>query len=89
MKIVINRRFGGFGLSDEALKALGVAYDYEVSRTNPKLIEMIEKNSDAVSGSFAKLAVVNIPDNATDWKMEDYDGVESIIAVVDGKLVYI
>ena len=31
---------------------------------------------------------MTIPDNATDWDIEDYDGNETLIYVVDGKIHY-
>lgn len=51
-----------------------------------KLIEAVEKFGDAVNGSHSDLIIVDIPDEATDWQLQDYDGIESIIYVVDGKI---
>lgn len=89
MKYVINCCYGGFGLSEEARKALGINYDEGVDRSNPQLVAMVEENSKAVSGDYAYLTIVEIPDNATDWELLEYDGFEEIIAVVDGKIVHI
>ena len=86
MKIVINVRFGGFGLSEKAYKYLGLKWDgygYAYShnddeeRTDIKLVECVEKLGEEASGELAKLKVVEIPDGI-DWYIHDYDGVEEI-----------
>lgn len=90
MKIVINRCFGGFSLSDSCAQALGCSrYPDEDIRTDARLIAMVEQDSASASGSCARLAVVEIPDTATDWELTEYDGAEGIIAVVDGKIRHI
>ena len=90
MKIVINGCYGGFSLSEAAMKACGAnsAHD-EDQRTNPILIEMVEHDAEAASGRCAKLEVVEIPDNATDWELDEYDGIENITYVVDGKIHHV
>lgn len=89
MKYVINRCFGGFGISEECVKKLGLRDRWSVDRTDERLIKMVEEDSRAVSGPYSKLAVVEIPEEATDWELTEYDGVEDIIAVVDGKIIHI
>ena len=81
MKIVINKDYGGFGY--------GVADEYEDfirgfegDRTNPELVAFVECHPD----ECGDLEVVEIPDTATDWEMDEYDGWESVIYVVDGKI---
>ena len=76
--------------SEAAVKACGAnsAYD-EDQRTNPILIEMVERDAGAANGRCAELKVVEIPDNATDWELDEYDGAESIIYVTDGKIHHI
>lgn len=80
MKIVLNRCFGGYGISDK-FPAL-----QNRERTDPVLIEWVERDSKAVSGYCAKLEVIEIPDTATDYEINDYDGMETLIYVVDGKI---
>lgn len=78
MKIVVNRCFGGFGLSEEACKELGcVDRGYDIRRDDPKLVEVVERLGDRANGAFAKLEVVKIPDGV-DWFIDDYDGQETI-----------
>ena len=87
MKIVINACYGGFSLSPAAMKACGAnsAYD-EDQRFNPALIEMVEKNPGMANGRCAELQVVEIPDSTTDYEIEEYDGLETVLYVVDGKI---
>ena len=87
MKIVINVCFGGFSIKEEIANQYGFN-NYSESRTNKKLIELIESGVDC-NGYCAKLAVVDIPDQATDYFIDDYDGCERIVYVVDGKIHFI
>ena len=90
MKIVANRRYGGFNLSRKAKELLNIpvdAYTWKCDRTDERLIAAIEeRGSKYVSGNYAKLEVVEIPDEATDWYIDNYDGMESIFYVVGGKI---
>lgn len=88
MKIVINECYGGYGLSDWALKELGIEYSDEINRTQPDLISLVENFPAEVNGEFAELSVVEIPDETTDWEISEYDGFESITYVVNGKLFH-
>lgn len=85
-KVVINQCYGGFGISKECAAYCGIAWtDHyggiateEVARTNPKLIEFIEKfGSNAASGQFAELAIATIPDDV-EWQIGEYDGMEHV-----------
>ena len=89
MKVVVNNDFGGFSLSDEYALSRGLrsGYDY-IDRADAQLVAAVESGED-VGGRFASLAVVVIPDNATDYEITEYDGFESIIAVINGKIVHI
>lgn len=82
MKIAVNSCYGGFGLSKEAYDFLGLEWDNcgyhyraDEMRTDPKLIECIEKLGEKANGQFASLRVVEIPDDV-EWEIEDYDGAE-------------
>ena len=88
MKIVINSCFGGFCLSDEAILCLECEYSFEYDnrRTDPDLINVVENLGELASGPFSDLRVIEIPDDATDWELNDYDGLEGITYVLDGKL---
>ena len=86
MKIVINDCFGGFELSNEALQTLGVKRSAQVARTDSRLIKMVEEDADNVNASCSNLAIVEIPDESTDWMIQDYDGTETVFYVLDGKI---
>lgn len=87
MKIVINRCFGGFSVSDAVVEALHLDSAWaDVERTDPTLIAMVEEDARAASGLCARLKVIEIPDAATDWEFEEYDGMETITYVLDGKI---
>ena len=83
MKVVINGCYGGYSLSDEALAYLGIPggnrYAYDNDRTNPKLVECVEKlGTEVASHGFGSyLYVVEVPDDVK-WTITDYDGMEQV-----------
>lgn len=86
MKMIINNCYGGFGVRQEVLDELELnGFSEEELRTAARLIEEIENGKD-VSDDCAELKVVEIPDESTDYYLDEYDGLESVIYVVDGKL---
>lgn len=87
MKLVINTCFGGFGINPSIAGKYGFD-EYSESRTNKKLIELIEHGVDC-NGSCSELKVVDIPDEATDYKIIDYDGSEDVLYVINGKIKYL
>ena len=79
-KIVINRCFGGFGLTDLVLNAyrLKTGKEWDGDRTDPELIKIIEQfGSASSSDEYAEIKIVEIPDGVK-WRIEEYDGCESI-----------
>ena len=81
-KIVINRRFGGYGLSKEAYRELGIPWDgngfaFNNDRTNPRLVAVVEKLGPKVNASHASLKIVEIPDNV-EWEIDSYGGQETV-----------
>jgi len=85
MKIVINKCWGGFGLSQAGEQELGRRlglvedsfYADDIKRNNPDLVEMIEENASLYSGDHAQLYVVEVPDDV-EWYIHDYDGIEHV-----------
>jgi hypothetical protein len=122
MKMVINKCYGGFGLSHEGvmryaeLKGITLYYEndgftssyytipvdefhklhaeskktqdfskinsvyfcsYDMPRTDPDLIQVVEELGEKANGDFAELKVVDIPDGVG-WEIDDYDGIESV-----------
>lgn len=87
MKIVLNKCYGGFGLSDKAkamLKEKGGWRD----QTDPNLIEVVEELGAEASSYYARLRVVETIAEPTDWEVNEYDGLETLTYVVDGKLYH-
>lgn len=92
MKVVINGRFGGFGLSEKAKELyyeLGgnFSFDpntsltgrdwYDIDRSDPVLVLVVEELGSEASAAWADLKIVEIPDDV-DWIIQDYDGKEWI-----------
>ncbi|MBF2653935.1 hypothetical protein [Listeria seeligeri] len=93
MKIVLNKCYGGFGLSLVAefrlcqLKGVNSHdYDFDVyskeDRADPDLIATIEELGKAANGNYSNLKIVEIPDGS-DFIINDYDGKESVICGTD------
>ena len=77
-KIVINRCYGGFGLSDEANKWLwnaGVSADEPLERHDPRLVRCVEAlGSRKASGKYADLRIDEIDEDK--YRVCEYDGYE-------------
>lgn len=102
MKVIINNDFGVFRLNQKGLSLVQQtdpeSFDnikqYKKSckeikniRTNPTLIKFVEEgNAEEIAGLFSELRMVEVPDDATDWEIWDYDGIETVIYVKDGKI---
>ena len=83
MKIVVNADFGGFGYG-VSKEYEGCVFAYENDRANPELVAFVENHPE----DCGDLAIMTIPDNATDWDIQEYDGNENLIYVVNGKIHY-
>ena len=69
--------------STEARQASNAAYgamtitDTDIPRDDHALVETVEALDDAANGPFAKLEVVEIPDDVA-WHIHEYDGSEHV-----------
>ena len=94
MKVVINDCYGGMQLTDDMRKTLDLETsfptDVELRRNDPKFVQIVEDyiNSGNNTSDYTHYKIVEIPDKATDFAIEEYDGLESVIYVVDGKLFW-
>lgn len=81
MKIVINRCYGGFGLSPEAIlkytELKGIEYNDFIGseRNDPILVQLVEEMGSKSCANFSKLKIVEIPDDV-EWQIAEYDGSE-------------
>lgn len=95
IKIVINTRYGGFGISDLAvekyMERTQIDLDsrdgphwmdraYCLDRDDPHLVAIVEELGALANGPHARLKIVEIPDG-TKWQIEENDGKEWISEV--------
>ncbi len=96
-KIVINSKYGGFGLSQAALKVLksqGVNVEMwdnilylshaSLPRHDPRLIAIVESMGAAANGSSADLEIVEV---GRVYKIEEFDGLETVKELSDEWIV--
>lgn len=88
MKLVINRCYGGFSLSEGAQRAIAkrkgievklydYAFDRGIDRGDLDLIAVVEEMGPAANGSCAELKIVEISGGVR-YEVEEYDGMEWI-----------
>ena len=88
-KLVINTCYGGFGLSERALKALAIikgmadespehlrVWQYGIPRYDHDLVEVVELLGAEASGDSANLEIVTIECNH--FRIKEYDGYERV-----------
>ena len=82
-KIVINKQFGGFGLSTEAesryrtYSADDGTFIYDIPRDDEHLVRVVEELGNEANSGYSKLRVVEIPEDVS-WHIHESDGMESI-----------
>ena len=87
IKAVINRCHGGFSLSKKAYEFLGIewgeqeelwgaGFEFSEDRSNPKLIECVEKLGTEASGECSNLTVAQIVVEAS---IKSVDGLETFV----------
>lgn len=89
MVFVLNKCYGGFSLSPFAVERLGVDNEYadlDSLQIDALAALITEYGSEKCSGRSAKLKVVEVPDTITDSIIEEYDGIEVLTYVLDGKI---
>ena len=89
MKVVINDRHSGFGVSEE-LEAkykgiLGISNpdfcaSWDIPRNCPVLVALVEEMGERANDTYSRLKVVEVPDDI-DWYIEEYDGIEHVAEV--------
>ena len=97
-KIVYNACFGGYGLSEAAvmryaeIKGINISLSeaiaawsfsvYDIERTDPALVQVVEELGEAANGRSAALRIVEVP-AGTLYRIDEYDGVESVMTQDD------
>ena len=94
MEILINRCYGGFGVSDFGLAKLREnnimddVYGYAI-RTNSEFIKLFGRYGDKLFDEDSDVELEILPDDITDYDIQEYDGYETVIYVLDGKINYL
>lgn len=88
MIMIINKDWGGFHLPKEFCEEYGFGRYDNIERDDFRLVEFIKAHDGKYRGDGVILYAVEIPNEATDWEVNEYDGFESITYVVDGKLYH-
>lgn len=86
MKIVVNTCYGGFSLPETFCEKYEMDRYDNISRTDERLINFVENFPNNCEFFCTQLEIVEIPDESTDWQIDEYDGLESIIYVLNGKI---
>ena len=86
-KIVFNACFGGFGVSQAAWERyveLGGKAEsgWDIERTDPILVQVVEEMGKAASGSFSHLLIADVP-AGTKYRIDEYDGSEAVMTIDD------
>lgn len=87
-KILVNLTFGGFGLKDEYFEDfMARTHGLDDIREDEHLIALVEQGFD-IGDEYSKIGIAEIPDNATDYYINEYDGKEEVLYVLDGKICF-
>ena len=87
MVIILNKCYGGFHIPEALCEAEGLSCYDDIERADARLVDFILERG-VVEEGLSKLVPVAIPDEATDWELNEYDGFESVTYVVGGKLYH-
>lgn len=83
-KVVLNKCYGGFGLSDKALELIckrkgiyGPLFHWQLKRDDEDLIAVVEELGTEAEGHRAELIILEF-DEGVEYNISEYDGSESI-----------
>ena len=88
MTIIINKCYGGFHIPAPICEATGLRPYEDIDRTDSRLVEFVREHGGDYREGCSRLVMVEVPEDATDWELNEYDGFESITYVVDGMLYH-
>lgn len=83
VKMVINGDFGGFGYGVTG-EFQDFVDQFEDDRFALELVKFVEEHPE----DCGDLIVVGIPEGFTDYYIEEYDGSESVLYVLNGKMYW-
>ena len=87
MKIAINNGYGGWELSENFFEKYPQFEEEGIVRDDIEFIKCLEEfGTKEASSEYSHIEIVEIPDETTDYIINEYDGYESIIYVVNGKI---
>ena len=81
MEYVRNDCYGGFGLSEMALRLYNeyagteLEDEYDIPRNDPFLVKVVKELGKTANADHAELVIVNIPDEVKP-ELHEYDGWE-------------
>ena len=94
MEIIINRCFGGFGLSEVVYKELGIEWsgygyldnedmgikseNFHQYRADERLISAVKKIGLIESQGFCSKLEIVDIPDGVEWEIDDYDGMETV-----------
>ena len=81
IEVVINKCYGGFGLSKEGMAEYNklnplIEYDWEIERDDPHLVSVVKKLGELASDGLSNLQIVEVQEAGCD--ISEYDGYESV-----------
>ena len=86
MKVVLNRCYGRFSLSEEFCKAYPQFHCYGEDQDNQELIKCIEEfGINNAQGDMAEFKIFELPKETTDYYIDECGGYEQLTYVVHGK----
>lgn len=89
MKVVYNACYGGFGLSDEAIKRYWKIkggtpterwYHRDLERDDPVLVQVVEELGKDAGHRHANLQIAEVAKGER-WRIDEYDGYEDVRTV--------
>jgi hypothetical protein len=65
-------------LKCENIEHIEYYINQDMNRSDPRLIEIVEELGDECSKYPGEIQIIEIPDDVTDWYIDDYDGWECV-----------
>jgi len=83
LKLTLNCDWGSWRVPEPLEEKFNDVYNTDL-RFNEEIIEWVENHKDETT-----LEVFDIPENTTDWYIDNYDGFETCFYVVDGTIYFL